>query len=39
VVFALSVLFLALGILGNLPGAFLFLTKTPDTNAGSQLEQ
>lgn len=27
VVFALSVLFLALGILGNLPGAFLFLTS------------
>jgi uncharacterized protein (TIRG00374 family) len=27
VVFALSVLFLALGIFGNLPGAFLFLTS------------
>jgi uncharacterized protein (TIRG00374 family) len=39
VVFALSVLFLALGVLGNLPGAFLFLTsprttQPPETASG-----
>ena len=37
VVFALSVLFLALGILGNLPGAFLFLVNRAEASRTSSL--